>query len=461
MLTVLAFLIAIGVLVTIHEFGHYLAARACGVTIIRFSIGFGRAFYRYQRDKDSTEWVVSWLPLGGYVKMLDSREAVPDADGELCQAMDDSIDWSKAFDRQPVLHKMLIVFAGPLANLLLAFLLYWLLLMQGEVGLKPILGTVLPHTPAAKAELREGDTLVALNGKQVRTWQDVQWILLEQTVANKPLPIMIRTPLGELHHHLLNTSQLRVDGDEDIMQQAGLTVATPPIRPVVGEVLPGSVAQKHGLQSGDVVLSINQKPITDWQQVVKFVRANPSQLLKVECLRGQQTVLLKIIPEAVIEHGQRIGRLGAGVDMRVEDMADYIVVSHYSVWQAASRAASKMAETIHFTLKMIGRMVTGQASIKAISGPLSIADAAGHSAAQGWQPYVAFIALLSISIAVMNLLPIPVLDGGHLMYHMIEMVRGEPLPNSVLEFGQRLGLGLLGALMVIAFFNDISRYIVR
>lgn len=457
MLTVLAFLLAIGVLVTIHEFGHFLAARSCGVRVLRFSIGFGRPILRFQRDIQATEWVISWLPLGGYVKMLDQRGyAEASEEDKLGYGQ---IAWSQAFDNKPVLQKMWIVFAGPLANLLLAFVCYWVLLMQGEVGLKPVLGPVQPGTPAAMADLRDGDTVIAINGEPVRTWQEVHWQLLEQTMAKATLSMTTRTAQGEIHRHSLNLTQVQTDPQVDVLQQLGLTVAMPAIKAVIGKVLPGSVAEKSGLQPGDTILSINQKAVTDWQQVVKTVRANPEKLLKLQCLRGQNTLELKLMPETVLERGQKVGRMGAAVDMQAVDVQKYKTVTEYTPIQAAARAWGKMTETVVFTLKMIGRMVIGQASLKAISGPVSIADAAGESAALGWQPYIGFMALLSISIAVMNLLPIPVLDGGHLMYHMAELIRGEPLPQKMLEFGQRLGMGLLGALMVIAFFNDISRYL--
>lgn len=456
MLTVLAFLLAIGVLVTIHEFGHYLAARSCGVRVLRFSIGFGRPIYRYQRADNTTEWVVSWLPLGGYVKMLDSRAYADESDAD--KQIYGRIDWQQAFDSKPVGQKMWIVFAGPLANLLLAFVLYWGLLLQGEAGLRPLLGPVTAGSPAALADLREGDTIVTLNGQPVATWEDVHWLLLERSMSEQPLSLTTRTPQGELHKHMLNLSSVSVD-TSDLLQQIGLAPAMPRIPAVVGSVLPGSVAEKSGLQIGDQIVSINQKPVSDWQQVVKTVRANPEHVLKLTYKRGDALMPLKLIPELVSEHGQKIGRLGAGVDMQAVDLNAYRIIRHYTASKAALRAVEKLSQTVELTLKMITRMLTGQASLKAISGPVSIADAAGQSAALGWQPYIGFIALLSISIAVMNLLPIPVLDGGHLMYHMAEMIRGEPLPQKMLDFGQRVGLGMLGTLMLVAFFNDISRYL--
>jgi regulator of sigma E protease len=457
MTSVLAFIIAIGVLVTIHEFGHYLAARSCGVRVLKFSIGFGKPIFKYQHSPESTQWVLSWIPLGGYVKMLDSRES---EFLETSEYQATTTDWSRAFDRQHVAAKMWIVFAGPLANLLLAFVCYWGLIAQGEVGLKPYIGPVESGSLAAEAKLRSGDLVVSLDNKPVTTWQDAQWQLLEAWVAHQSIKVVTRTVQGEAHTHILPMAALPGEPEGDVLQKVGISMQMPVIPAVVGEVLPGSVAETSGLQVGDHILSVNNKLVEDWQQFVKWVRANPSKPLKVEYQRGSEILKVKLLPETVVEAGQKIGRLGAAVNMEAVDLAPYRVERHYTVAEAAIRAVHRVHETIVFTLKMIGKMLTGQASLKAISGPVSIADAAGETAGLGLKPYIGFIALLSISIAVMNLLPIPVLDGGHLLYHMAELIRGEPLPDKVLEIGQRLGLGLLGALMFIAFFNDINRYLV-
>lgn len=451
MTSVLAFIVAIGVLVTIHEFGHYLAARSCGIRILKFSIGFGKPIFKYQASPQSTQWILSWIPLGGYVKMLDSREPDPGFANS---------DLSQAFDRQHVAAKMWVVFAGPLANLLLAFVCYWGLIAQGEVGLKPYIGPVEPGSLAAEAKLRQGDLIVSLDGKPVATWQEAQWQMLESWVARRPVTVLTKTVQGDVHQHLLPLNLLSGDPDGEVMQKTGLAVLMPVIPAVIGEVLPGSIAEQSGLQTGDRILKVNQKTIGDWQQFVKLVRGNPGQPLKIEYQRDERVFQVKLLPESVQQGGQKIGRLGAAVNMEAVDMAPYQVVRQYSTTQAAQRAVDKMQETITFTLKMLGKMITGQASLKAISGPVSIADAAGESAGMGVKPYVGFIALLSISIAVMNLLPIPVLDGGHLLYHMAELIRGEPLPDKVLAISQRLGLGILGALMFIAFFNDINRYLI-
>lgn len=457
MISVLAFVVAIGVLVTIHEFGHYLAARSCGVRVLKFSIGFGKPVFQYQKSPQSTQWVLSWIPLGGYVKMLGSRES---ATLPLPGQSPAQVNWSQAFDRQSVAAKMWIVFAGPLANLLLAFACYWGLMAQGEVALKPFIGPVEPGSIAAQAKLRTGDLIVTMDGKPVLTWQDAQWHLLESWMTHRAITVTTRTMQGELHKHYLPMSALAGEPEGEVLQKVGLSMFMPAIPAVVGEIIPGSVAEKNGLQSGDRILTVNSKVVKDWQQFVKWVKASPERPLRIEYERNAQTLQVKLLPEAVMENGQKIGRLGAAVDTGSVDLSPYRIERHYTLAEAALRAGQRVHETILFTLRMIGKMLTGQASLKAISGPVSIADAAGETAGLGLKPYIGFIALLSISIAVMNLLPIPVLDGGHLLYHMAELIRGEPLPDKVLEIGQRLGLGMLGALMLIAFFNDINRYLV-
>ena len=452
MTAILAFVVAIGVLVTIHEFGHYLAARSCGVRVLRFSIGFGHPVFRYQAHPQATEWVLSWIPLGGYVRMLDGHDTAHDA-----PVVD---DWSQAFDRQSIAAKMWIVFAGPLANLLLAFVCYWGLIAQGEIGFKPFIGQIEAGSLAAAAKLRQGDLIVAMNGKAVISWQEAQWQMLESWIGHQAVTVMTRTPQGEVHQQVLALQQLKGEPDGEVMQKAGLSMMMPVVPAVIGEVMAGSVAAQSGLQAGDRILQVNRKPVADWQQFVKLVRASPARPLHVQYQRAERVFEVKLIPELVQQAGQKMGRLGAAVDMSAVDLSPYQVTRYYSAGAAAQRALEKMQETILFTLKMLKNMLIGQASLKAISGPVSIADAAGESADLGLKPYIGFIALLSISIAVMNLLPIPVLDGGHLLYHMAELIRGEPLPDRVQAIGQRLGLGILGALMLIAFFNDINRYLI-
>lgn len=456
MMNLIAFLMAIGVLVTVHEFGHYLAARSCGVRVLRFSIGFGRTLYRYQAHANATEWVLAMLPLGGYVKMLDSREPSDPTSPTSASV----VDWSQAFDRQNIAAKMWIVFAGPLANLLLAFVCYWGLIAQGEVGLKPYIGVVSAGSLAQKADLRQGDQIVSLNAEIIRTWQEAQWTLLSLITDRAEVEVVTRTQQGELHRHHLALTQLEQGSEQDPLNTIGLSMWMPAIPAVVGEIVAGSVAERHGLKAGDAIVKVNQQSIQDWQQFVKIIRLSPNVPLKLTITRAGKPLTIHLIPEPVTEGQLRIGRLGAAAKPAPEVLKPYLLEQHFGVFESAERALQKVVDTIVFTLKMLGNMLTGHVSLKAISGPVSIADAAGQSAGYGFKPYISFIALLSISIAVMNLLPIPVLDGGHLLYHIVEFIRRKPLSDKALAFSQRLGMSILGALMFIAFFNDINRYLI-
>lgn len=462
MMTLMAFLVAIGVLVTVHELGHYFAARSCGVKVLRFSVGFGRTLYRYQKNATTTEWVVAMLPLGGYVKMLDSREpsdAKQVAPGQAAMPAG-TRDWSQAFDHQPVLAKLWIVFAGPLANLVLAFVLYWGLLVQGEVGLKPLIGAVAPNSFAQQADLRQGDQIVSINQVPMTTWQETQWALLTHWTDHASVTLVTRTQQGELHRHALDFTTLPSLPSQDPLTALGLSMWMPALPAVLGEVLSGSVADKSGLRAGDQIVAIHHQPVSDWQQVVKAVRRSPNQLIHITYMRAGQSFSVKLIPDTVYEGSLKVGRLGAAAKPAPALLKPYLVEREYGWLEAANRALIKLGDTMVFTLKMLGKLITGEASLKAISGPVSIADAAGESAGLGLKPYIGFIALLSISIAVMNLLPIPVLDGGHLLYHIVEFIRKKPLSDKALAISQRLGMSILGALMFIAFFNDINRYLI-
>ncbi len=456
MMTIVAFLIAIGLLVTVHEFGHYLAARSCGVRVLRFSIGFGRTLLRYQSRPTATEWVLAILPLGGYVKMLDSREPV----AAVADGLSTPIDWSQAFDRQSIPAKMWIVFAGPLANLLLALICYWGLTLPGEVGLKPYIGPIAADSVAQKADLRQGDQIVSIDGHDMHTWQQAQWALLTLLTDRASFQIVTRTTSGELHRHHLNLAQFTQAPTVDPLTALGLSMWTPAMPAVIGEVVAGSVADKRGLRSEDRILKVNQQQVEDWQQFVKWVRLSPNKSLTLTIARNGIRQTISVIPESVLEGTIKIGRLGAAAKPDPALFKPYLVERQFGFWEAGQHALHKVGETITFTLKMLWKMLTGQTSLKAISGPVSIADAAGQSADYGIKPYIGFIALLSISIAVMNLLPIPVLDGGHLLYHIVELIRRKPLSDRTLALTQRIGMSILGALMFIAFFNDINRYLI-
>lgn len=455
MLTILSFLVTLGILITIHEYGHFQVARWCGVKVLRFSLGFGRPIFSKKFGKDQTEFVVAALPLGGYVKMLDEREMSSDEKADLSTQ-----DLSRTFNRQGVLKRIAIVAAGPIANLLLAILLYWVLLMNGVIGMKPIVGDIAKGTPAARASLTTGDVILKVGGVPVQTWQDVRWELLHQMVNSPSVEIETMRSPQELYSSSLPLNSINADDYEnDILDQLGLTPIKPVIPPIVGEVVVGSAAEKAGLKLADEIVSVDGVNVSQWDAVVNIIRNSPSKALNVNVQRGSQTISLMIVPDAVVDHGITIGRIGAAYRMSQIERDKFLVNVKYPPVKALAKAAQKTWETSVFSLKMLGNMLTGKVSWKGLSGPVTIANYAGESANLGWVAFVGFLATISISLGVLNLLPIPVLDGGHLLYYTVEIIKGSPVSERVMEMGQRVGVSILGMLMICAMYNDINRLI--
>jgi regulator of sigma E protease len=450
MVTVLAFLVTLGILVTIHEYGHFQVARWCGVKVLRFSIGFGKPLFSRRFGKDQTEFVLAALPFGGYVKMLDEREA----------PVENASDIPYAFNRQSVWKRIAIVSAGPVANLLLAIFLYWILFMHGVVGMKPILGEITQGSPAAVASMKPGELIQKVAGEPVNTWQDVRWILLQQSLKVPLVEVEAINGSHEVHLHRLALSSIdKEDYEGDFLDKLGLKPYQPSVPARVGEIVEGSAAEKAGLKVGDEILLINGVAIKQWEELVNTVRKNPGHLLSLKIKRGDSNLDLPITPDAAEEDGQHIGRIGAVYRMDQAELDKLLVNIPYAPLPALSKAIGKTWETSVFSLKMLGKMLTGDVSWKGISGPVTIASYAGQSAHIGWKAFLGFLALISISLGVLNLLPIPVLDGGHLLYYMIEIFKGSPVSEAVMETGQRVGLALLGLLMVVAFYNDFNRFI--
>lgn len=447
MTTLIAFLVAIVVLVAFHEYGHYLVARWCGVKVLRFSIGFGKVIYSRKFSGGETEWALSSIPLGGYVKMLDERE------GEVAAE-----EAHRAFNRQPVLKRMAIVVAGPVANLLLAIVLYWALFIYGVPGLKPILGEIDPATPAANAELHKQQTIVSINGTLTPTWQEVRWILMDIILQGTRAELQLRTVAGDVQIRELNVSSLSAaDLDGDFMGKLGLVPYRPLVRPVIGQVIAGGVAEHAGLRANDKLLRANGEAVSEWAQWVEIVRNHPSKKLQMDIERDGRQLSIELIPESVREDGKEIGRIGAAPLVNEQEFDQLMTTVSYSPLKAMGQAVQKTWETSIVSLKMMWRMVLGQVSLKNLSGPVTIADYAGQSAKIGLGSYIAFLALISISLGVLNLLPVPLLDGGHLLYYTIELIKGSPVSEMAWEFGQKIGMALLFTLMALALFNDFSR----
>lgn len=444
-----AFALALGILIVAHEYGHYLVARWMGVKVLRFSLGFGKPIWRRRWGRDQTEWAVGSFPLGGYVKMLDEREA-PVAQHEL----------PRAFNRQPVWRRMAIVVAGPLANFALAILLYWLLFLGGVEEPRPVFGAPAPGSVAATAGFQDGELVRKVGSTPVLTLQDVRWNLLQQALDQHTVRVEVAAPDGEIRVHELDLSSLGKGAIEgDLLGGIGLRPFRANLPAVVGAVVAGSPAAAAGLRAGDRIVDIDGQAMDGWGAVVKRVREAAAQPLMLGVERNGAHLQLKIVPTAEDEHGQRVGKIGVAVQTN-GDLRDRLFVEvRYGVLDGLRHATSQTWDTATFSLSVLGRMVTGDVSWKNLSGPLTIADYAGQSARLGLPHYIKFLALISISLGVLNLLPIPLLDGGHLLYYLAEIVKGGPVSERTMEIGQQIGLALLMMLMAFAFYNDISRLI--
>lgn len=450
LITLLAFVVALGLLIVVHELGHYFVARLCNVKVLRFSVGFGTPLWRKALGRDQTEWAISAFPLGGYVKMCDERE------GHVAPQ-----DLPRAFNRQSVYRRFAIVVAGPAANFLLAIFFYWVLFLHGVPGLKPVVGPVAPNTPAASAGFVSGETIVKIGDDPVATWQDARWVLLQHAVQRGRVSIEVHNEKREISWRELDFSGLSPDQlDSDFIKALGLTYFRPTLRPLIGDVVNEGAAERAGLRRGDEIIAIDKQSITRWDQVVELVRAHPEKTLTFEVKRGNAVLpAIAVTPGAVVENGQPVGKIGAAPLIDRGLMAGLTTEVRYGPVESLSKALRKTWDTSAFTLKMLGKMIIGEVSLKNLSGPITIADYAGQTAQSGWIAYLLFLALISISLGVLNLLPIPLLDGGHLMYYMAEILKGSPVSERAIEIGQHVGVALLFTLMAFALYNDINRLI--
>lgn len=441
-----AFIVVVGLLVTVHEFGHFYVARRCGVRVLRFSVGFGRPLLR-RMGRDGTEYVLAAVPLGGYVRMLD------EADGPVPQDQA-----AHAFNRKPVAARMAVVAAGPAANLLLAVLAYWLMFMLGTSGLRAELGEVPAPSAAARAGFMAGDVIRAVDGKSVQTWEEASLALLDAALAGDPVSVTVQRPGRE------DTVGLTLDPGQGAAAQAGnpltamgLAPSFPVAPAVVGEVLAGSAAERAGFAPGDTVMTVDGVALAHWQQWVDTVRAHPGQALAVVVERDGTRVALEVVPDVAVESdGRSVGRVGTTLRPPPPD-PQRRVLRRFGPIEALGAALGRTRDVSALTLHMLYRMVRGQAAVENLSGPITIAQFAGESARIGPSQFLSFLALVSVSLGLLNLLPIPVLDGGHLVYHAIELVRGSPPSERIRIAGQQGGMVLLIGLTFLAIYNDLSR----
>ena len=445
--TVVAFIVALGVLIVVHEYGHYLVARLCGVKVLRFSVGFGRPLLQWRRGADRTEWVIAAIPFGGYVKMLDEREGTV-APHEA----------HRAFNRQGVGRRFAIVVAGPLFNFAFAVLVYAGLYMYGLPEARPILAEPARGTPAAAAGLRSGDTVRAAEGTAITTWQELRWRVLQAALQRETLRLEVLDERGNIAQARLDLSAYPADEVEtDALERVGLRLYRPPLEPVIGQVVSGGAADRAGLAAGDRIVRAADKSVDSWDALVETIRAHPGKPLSILIERSGQTTALEVLPDSVAAGEARIGRIGAAPFIPPSHAEKLMLRVQHGPLESLGKALARTWDISIFSLKMLGRMLTGQLSWKHLSGPVTIADFAGQSAQAGWISYLTFLALISISLGVLNLLPIPLLDGGHLMYYAIEIVKGSPVSERAMELGQRVGLALLLVMMAFAFYNDLNR----
>lgn len=447
LISILAFIVAIGVLVTVHEFGHFIVARRLGIKVLRFSVGFGKPLYTWHRHGDDTEYVVAALPLGGYVKMADERE------GRVAEA-----DLARAFNRQPLYKRLLVVLAGPGFNLVFAVLAYWVIYMAGIQGIKPIVGDIAPGSPAAIAGFKPQDRIVSVEGEETRTWDAAGLALFQGIMDGHRVQVAVQPPSGPVRQLTLKVADTKsLTEPNRLLPGLGLTEWDPPIPPVIGQLEPGGSAVASGLEVGDRIVEFDGKPPASWQAMVAAIKSSGGKTLDLSVERAGKRIPLALRVGIQTKDGVSQGHIGAGPQIPKDFYAGLQAEQRYNPPAAFWQALKRTANLAWLTLDAAWNMVLGNVSWRNISGPINIAQYAGYTAESGLVPFLAFLAIVSISLGVLNLLPVPVLDGGHVLYFAAEFVKGSPLSEQAEIMGQRVGVALLMLLMGFAVYNDLVR----
>lgn len=443
---IFAAILVLGSLVALHEFGHFWVARKLGVKVLTYSIGFGPVLWK-KKGKDGVDYCLSAIPLGGYVRMLDEREAEVAPEQK-----------HLAFNTQKPWKKIAIVAAGPIMNFLIAIVLFWVLLIPASEQLKTKVGKILPDSPSAIAGLQVGDEIVKIDNESVNNWREVNFLLIDSIGETKTILV---TYLRDDKNYIANikVTDFLKDQSEDIFEQIGLLPYTPDIESKINKLAPEGAAIRQGMKEGDVILSINGQSARKWDDMTRLVRANPEKLLDFVVLRDGKEVSLKVMPQGIKDNmGNRYGQIGISPDTSNIKIPDsYKKTVNYSVVEAFGQAVKQTWDLSVMTIKAMGKMLSGLIGLDGLSGPITIAKVAGDSVAIGWQAVLSFMALVSVSLAVLNLLPIPVLDGGHIVYYTYELIVGKELPEKVQMIGLNIGLAIMFLFMVVAISNDITR----
>jgi regulator of sigma E protease len=448
LLTIISFIAVLGILITVHEYGHFIVARFCGVKVLRFSIGFGRPLWRHVGKVDQTEYVIAAIPLGGYVKMVDEREG---------EVNDEELPY--AFNRQSLARRVAIVSAGPLFNLVFAVMVYWVMFINGVPGSRALISEPLPQTPAASAQLMQHDEIVGVAGSPTPTWQAVLETILPMALLHQAVELDVMRE-GNLLKTILPLDHLQneVTG-ETFTDMVGLKPLQINLPAVIDTVIDGTAADKYGLKPGDEIIAIDDVTIAGWSEMVQIIRANPGRPLMLTVKRDVSLMKMEIRPETVISGDSRHGKIGASVRVDAQQFQAYQSIWQFGPVAALGAAVEKSWKMSVLTLKMIGKMVVGEASVENLSGPITIARYAKSSVSAGFSQLLGFIAIISISLGVLNLLPIPILDGGHLFFYLIEWIKGTPVSQQVEAVGQQVGLIIIFFMMSLAIYNDVARLV--